>query len=92
MKFMSTWSLREGQTAGAARRFLAGEGKPPEGVKLLGRWHATDLSCGWSLTESDDAAALMSIAVNWVDELEINTVPVVEDEVAGKVLAAKYGG
>lgn len=92
MKFMTTWSVQRDQLAGAAKRFLAGEGEPPPGVKLLGRWHATDLSCGWTLVETDDPQALLAIAVKWADELEMSTVPVVDDAAAGAVLANKYGG
>lgn len=92
MKFMSTWSLREGQTATAAKRFLAGDGAPPPGITMLGRWHAADLSCGWALVECDDAQPLYANSVKWADELAMETVPVVEDQAAGEELAKKYGG
>jgi len=91
MKFMSTFSLREGQTSAAAKRFLTGDATPPAGMTLLGRWHAADLSCGWALFEADDAQPLYANAVKWAEELEIHAVAVVEDQSAGEVLAQKYG-
>ena len=92
MKFMSTWSLREGQTAAAAKRFLAGDATPPPGLKLLGRWHAADLSRGWALAECDDAQPLYANAVKWTEQLEMTVVPVIEDQAAGEELNKKYGG
>ena len=92
MKFMSTWTLREGQTATAAKRFLAGEAASVPGLTLLGRWHAADLSCGWALSEADSAQPLYANAVKWAEELSMKVVPVVEDEVAGQELAKKWGG
>lgn len=92
MKFMVTWSLQGGQTEAAAKRFLAGDAAPPEGITQLGRWHAVDLSCGWALNETNDAAALYALAVKWADELDMQVTPVIEDEAAGAALAAKYGG
>ena len=92
MKFMTTWVLREGHVQTAAQRFLAGDATPPEGIELLGRWHAADLSCGWSLAEASDAQPLLALAVKWAEELEMSIVPVVEDQAAGQELAKKYGG
>ncbi len=91
MKFMTTWSLREGQTATAAKRFLAGEATSPPGMTLLGRWHAADLSCGWALSESDSAESLYANALKWADELAMEVVPVIEDQAAGQELAKRYG-
>jgi len=90
MKFMSTWALQPGNVQEAVDRFLAGEGAPQEGVKLLGRWHNVDCSCGYSLYETDDAAALHKGAMKWSDVLEINTVAVVEDAEAGANMTAIF--
>jgi hypothetical protein len=90
MKFMSTWSLLPGSVRAAAEQFLAGGGGEPEGVKLLGRWHNADCTGGFSLYESNSAAALHLGAAKWADLIEINTVAVVEDAEAGPNLAAVY--
>lgn len=91
MKFLSTFSVRPGCTQEAASRFLAGKAQPPQGVTLLGRWHSTDLSGGFSLYETDDLAKAYAFAVEWSDILEMHTHPVIEDAEAGPALAQRYG-
>jgi Protein of unknown function (DUF3303) len=83
MKFMSTWAVKPGGTKEAVERFLAGEGAPPEGVKLLGRWHKVDCSGGFTLSETNNPAALFENAAQWNDVLEIHTTAIVEDAEAG---------
>jgi len=90
MKFMSTWSLLPGSVRAAAEQFLAGGGQEGEGVKVLGRWHNVDCSGGFSLYESDSAAALHLGAAKWADLLEISVVPVIEDAEAGPNLAIVF--
>lgn len=90
MKFMTTWSFPTGNLPEAAERFLAGEAVPPEGVKLLGRWHNADCSGGFVLVESNDPVAMYADAAKWGDLLELNTVPVIEDGEAGAVLANRF--
>ena len=87
MKFMTTWALLPGSVKTAAEKFLAGEAAPTPGVTLLGRWHNVDCSGGWSLYETNDAAALHKGAARWADMLEINTAAVIEDAAAGANLA-----
>ncbi len=89
MKVMSTYSVRPGCVKEATARFLAGEGAPVEGVKLLGRWHKTDGSGGYVLYETDSPEALMMGAMKWVDVLEIHGTVVVDDNAAGAAMA-KY--
>jgi hypothetical protein len=90
MKFMSTWALMPGTVQEAVDRFLAGEAAPQEGVTLLGRWHNVDCSGGWSLYETDSAAALHKGAAKWSEYLEINTAAVIEDAEAGANLTAVF--
>ena len=90
MKFLSTWAVRPGATKEAVARFLAGQGAPPAGVKLLGRWHKADLSGGYSLTESESPAALYESAAEWTDVLEIHGCVVIEDAEAGPILAKVF--
>ncbi len=90
MKFMSTWALIPGTVQESVDRFLAGEGAPAEGVTLLGRWHNVDCSGGWSLYETNNAAALHQGAAKWADLLEINTAAVIEDAEAGTNLTAVF--
>jgi hypothetical protein len=91
MKFMSTWTLVPGTVKEAVDKFLAGEAAPVEGVTLLGRWHSVDCSGGFSLYETDNAALLHLGAARWADQLEISTIPVIEDAEAGPNLVATFG-
>jgi hypothetical protein len=91
MKFISTYSIRPGCHQEAATRFLTGKAQPAKGVTLLGRWHNTDLSGGFSLIETVDPAAAYAFSVEWSDVLEIHTHLVVEDAEAGPALAKRYG-
>jgi hypothetical protein len=90
MKFMQTWTLLPGSVKAAAEQFLAGGGGEPEGVKLLGRWHNVDCSGGFSLFESDNAAALHLGAAKWADLLELTLVAVIEDGEAGPNLVTVF--
>jgi len=90
MKFMTTWSALPGAAHECIEMFLAGEAAPAEGVTLLGRWHNVDFSGGFTLTETDNAVLIYQSAAKWADLLELSTVPVIEDELAGPVLAAVF--
>jgi Protein of unknown function (DUF3303) len=87
MKVMSTYSIRPGCTKEATGRFLAGQANPPAGVKIVGRWHKTDASGGYTLMESDNPAAMFEFAASWSDVLELHSNLVLEDAEAGPVLA-----
>jgi hypothetical protein len=91
MKLMSTYSVRPGCIKEATARFLAGEGAPVEGVKLLGRWHKTDGSGGFVLHESDSPEALFNGSIKWADVLEIHGSVVVDDNAAAAAMAKYYG-
>lgn len=91
MKFMSTYSIRPGCMPEAAKRFLAGQATPPAGMKLLGRWHKTDGSGGFTLSEADDPVKIYEFAASWGDVLEVHASVVIEDADAGPALAKVFG-
>lgn len=91
MKFMSTYTIREGCVPEAVKRFLGGKGTPPAGVKLLGRWHKTDGSGGYALYETDNPALLYEYAATWIEVLENHSTTVIEDAEAGAALAKVFG-
>lgn len=91
MKFISTYKFRDGAHSGAAKAFLSGGAQPPEGAKLLGRWHAADGSGGFSLMETDDPATAYQLSLEWSEFLSITTVPVLEDAEVGPILAKVFG-
>ena len=91
MKVLSTWALRSGAVKEAATRFLAGQAAAPEGTTLLGRWHKTDGTGGYSLFETNNPAALYAGVIPWLDVLEIHNHLVIEDGDAGPALAKAFG-
>jgi hypothetical protein len=90
MKFMSTWTVLPGTLKEAVGRFLDGQGQPPDGVTILGRWHKTDCSGGFVLNESSNPGALFESAARWADVLEIHVTPVIEDGEVGPVFAKVF--
>jgi hypothetical protein len=87
MKFMTTWKLFPGTRNEATDRFLAGKAAPPAGVTLLGRWHKTDGSGGFSLYESTNPQAMYETSAFWSDVMEIQSTIIVEDAEAAPILA-----
>ena len=90
MKFMTSWTVPQGNIPEAVARFLSGDAPPAAGVKILGRWHNTDFSGGYTLMETDDPVAAYAEAAQWADLIELSTVPVIEDAEAGPVLAKHF--
>jgi hypothetical protein len=92
MKYMVTWKISPSNYKAAVKRFLETGAPAPKGMKTLGRWHTAGSSRGFHLVEGSDAA-LAEINAEWADLLDLQVVPVVEDDVAGavakKILAKK---
>jgi hypothetical protein len=91
MKIIATWSVRPGVLNEAVQRFLAGKGQPGQGLTLLGRWHKTDCSGGFSLFETENPATLYTLAAGWADVLEMQDAVVLEDVEAGPILSKAFG-
>ena len=91
MKFMISWSFKEGRIGDCARKFLAEGAPPPEGATVIGRWHKTDLSGGFTLMETDDPKVGYEASVQWADMIEIDSTTVIEDSDVGPILAKYYG-
>jgi len=88
MRFMLTFRFTPDKEKRneAIARFLKTGGLPPKGAKLLGRWTRLDFSEGYDLLESDDPKALTEFALAWNDIMEIEIVPVLEDQALSEVL------
>jgi hypothetical protein len=91
MIVMSTYAIRPGCVPEAVSRFLAGKATPSSDVKILGRWHKTDASGGYTLFDTDNPTALFEFAASWSDVLETHSNVVIEDAEAAPVLAKIYG-
>src|SRR5258705_1209625 len=78
MKFISAWSVPQGTFNAAVARFLETGGAPPEGVKMLGRWHGMD-GQGFAISESTDPKAMYRWTAQWADLLPLTVTPCLED-------------
>lgn len=87
MKFIVKYNIPKGSVVDAEQRFLKTGGAPPEGVKMIGRWHGMS-GGGVVIAETTDAKALYSWMTSWNDVLEFEVTPCVEDAEAGEVMAA----
>jgi hypothetical protein len=88
MKFLChfAWGADRENQDEAIRRFRATGGQPPAGAKLLGRWIRADFTGGVVLLESDDPKALTEFSLMWSDLMELEIVPVLEDQELLEVL------
>ena len=91
MKFMFSWKLRPGCHKPAAEAFLQSQAPMPEGLNVIGRWHAPGSATGWLVAEADTLEPVTLHAAEWANLLEIDITPVVDDEAAGKAFSAVYG-
>jgi len=87
MKYISHWKVPQGTVNAAIKRFLETGGTPPEGVKMLGRWHGMNGE-GFAISESTDAKAMFQWYAQWNDVLDLTVTPCVEDAEAGPIMAA----
>ena len=90
MKYIVSWGLPPGTYDAAIDRFLEAGGLPPEGVKMIGRWHGMS-GMGFAVVETSDAKALYTWVATWSDLLPLQTTPCLEDADAGEVLKAVKG-
>jgi hypothetical protein len=88
MKYLCTfsWAPDTHNQTEAIRRFKETGGLPPQGATLLGRWVRADFMGGVEILESNDPKALAEFALMWSDVMELNIVPVVEDQELIEVL------
>ena len=91
MKFMLSWEISPENRKPAAQAFLQTGAPMPAGLTMIGRWHAPGSGYGWAVVEADDLAPVTLHVATWGDYLDIQVTPVVEDEVAGQVMAEVYG-
>ena len=90
MKYMVTWKISPSNYKAAVKRFLKTGAPAPKGMKTIGRWHTAGSTRGFHLVEGSDAA-LAEINAEWADLLDLQVVPVVEDDVAGAIGAKLLG-
>ena len=96
MKFSITWQISQDKWLPVLETWtgLTPEQRADagEGVKIIGRWHDLANRSGVLIVESADIGAVSRYLGVWNPHMEINIVPVVDDEesaaVARQILAA----
>jgi len=86
MLFMVHWTFGPEERDAANARFKETGGAPPDGVKMLGRWHSTAGGQGFCVCESEDSVAMGRWLQDWSDLLSFDVIPVNDDENVMKVL------
>jgi Protein of unknown function (DUF3303) len=90
MKYLVQWTVSQDSSRAAAERFLQTGGKPPDGVRQLGRWFGLN-GTGCSVVEAKDPKGVFALVSEWQEFLQITATPVLEDDEAGEILAKLYG-
>lgn len=86
MHFMIIWAFKPQNSKEAISRFTETGALPPEGVKMLARWHDVSGSRGFALAETGDAVAASKCFHEWSDLLSFEVVPVLDYEHLAQVL------
>jgi Domain of unknown function (DUF3303) len=87
MLFMIQWTFACEHRDAANARFKAGGAPPPEGVKMLGRWHTVGGGKGVLICESTDATAIGKWMQEWNDLLKFEVAPVLDDAGVAAILS-----
>jgi hypothetical protein len=87
MKFIVQWSGEPSAELAVIERFMKTGGQPPEGIKLVGRWHAIGGLHGVAIVEADDTRAMAAMSLQWADLLSVRVFPALTDEELGGALA-----
>lgn len=90
MKYMISWKIQPGNHKPAGEAFVSAGAPMPEGLKLIGRWHAPGSAYGWLLVEGADETALAQHVAQWANLLEPQVTPVIEDAGVAEALARVY--
>ena len=91
MKFMISWKLGPGHHRPAGEGFLKSGAPMPDGLRMIGRWHAPGSVRGWALVEGEDLKAVYEHVAQWANLLGLQVSPVLEDNDAAQALSKVYG-
>jgi hypothetical protein len=86
MLFATHWTIPRENINGVIARFKETGGAPPDGVRLIGRWHDTSQRRGVIISEAESAIGIAAWARAWSDLMTFETYPVLDDTDAAKVL------
>ena len=88
MLFIVRWEIHHSVRKAAIERFMRTGGAPPEGVKMVGRWHTAVGDSGIAIAESTDIQAVTKWALAWNDLLKMDVRPAIDDQGLGAALTA----
>lgn len=86
MLFIVNWTISPENRNRALQRFVETKGAPPEGVKMLGRWHAVGRAVGFGIAETDDLALIQKWVFEWSDLMSMEVQPALTDAQATPLL------
>lgn len=86
MRFVTIWTFKPEHTEEIIARFRETGALPPEGVKMLARWHDVSGGRGFAVCETDDPVAASRWCHEWSDLFSLEIVPVLDDEQLTQVL------
>ncbi|HEY0876964.1 MAG TPA: DUF3303 family protein [Zeimonas sp.] len=89
MLFMTLYRILPGKLEEAIDRFGHIGNQIPQGVELLGRWHDPGSHTGVTISQCDDQAALARFQLQWVDLMELQVRPVLDDKQLAALLAER---
>ena len=87
MIYVIAWSFKPECRNAVEARFKETGDPPPEGTKMLGRWHGIGINKGVCVAESDDGLALARWAHEWSDLMSCDIYPALTDEDTAKVIS-----
>ena len=86
MIHVMTWAFKPEHRNAVIARFKETGGLPPEGVKMLGRWHGIGNNKGVVVAESEDPLAFAKWLLEWSDLASFDVYPALGDEEIAKAL------
>ncbi len=91
MLFHTTYQLAPEHRSTAQERFVKTGAMPPEGVKLLGRWHDAGGLSGFMVSDAPGAVDIAKWCQQWTDIIVFEVTPVITDEELASVLGLGGG-
>ena len=86
MLYVADWTFKPEHRNAVIARFKETGGLPPEGVKMLGRWHGIGNNKGVFVAESEDPLAFAKWLLEWSDLVSFDVYPALGDEEIAKAL------
>ncbi|SAL22776.1 hypothetical protein AWB67_00833 [Caballeronia terrestris] len=88
MLFIAKWTALPTAEQAASERFRRTGGAPPDGIKVIGRWHAVGGVEGLAICECATIEPLAAWVLEWADLMSFDVKPGLTDEQLGVLLTA----